>query len=127
MDLNFASFVDAFLCLDQPTVINAIAIILTKGCSSEVKRKEASFIWPNTADPNGDTKYNTKPTNNWVWVPIKAKRAIFLSLGVNSLLELFPIKEFTTAITNTKMAKKAQPEWNCLMNSYIFYVFEFQM
>ena len=64
MDLNLASLVTAFLCFDQPTVINTIAIILINGCSNEVKRKEASFICPKAADPSGDTKYNTNPTNN---------------------------------------------------------------
>ena len=64
IDLNFASLVVAFLCLDQPIVINTIAMILTKGCSSEVKRKASFFICPKTAEPSGDRKYNTKPTNN---------------------------------------------------------------
>ena len=76
IDLNFNSLETAFLCLDQPIVIKTIAMILINGCSKEVNRSEASFIWPNAADPSGDTKYNTNPTNNWVWVPIKANKAI---------------------------------------------------
>jgi hypothetical protein len=44
------------LCLDQPIVINAIAILI-RGCSNDVKRSALSAIWPNDAKLKGDTKY----------------------------------------------------------------------
>ena len=110
IDLNFNSLETAFLCLDHPIVINTIAIMFINGCSNEVNRKEASFICPKDANPNCDTKYKIRPTNNCVCVPINPNNAIFLSFGVNSFLEFFPINELTTAITNNKRAKYAQPE-----------------
>ena len=42
MDLNFAVPVSPFLCLDQPMVINTIAIMLINGCSKEVNLASAS-------------------------------------------------------------------------------------
>lgn len=105
MLLNLDSLETAFLCLDQPIVISTIAIKLSKGCSNEVNRKAASFICPKEANPNGETKYKTKPTRSCVCVPINANNAIFLSFEVKSFFEVFPIKELTTAITNNKSAK----------------------
>lgn len=103
--LNFDSLVNNFLCLDQPIVIKAIAIILIKGCSSEVKRIALSDIFPKEVKPRGDTKYRIKPTSNCVCVPIRPNNAIFLSVAVNSFLEKCPISELATAITNNKRAK----------------------
>ena len=53
----------SFLCFDQPIVIKVIAIMLIKGCSSDVKRRAGSFICPKTAFPKGETKYKTSPKN----------------------------------------------------------------
>ncbi len=105
IDLNLASLVVAFLCFDQPMVIRVMAIIFVNGCSKEVNLKAASFICPKTAEPKGDTKYKIKPTNNWMWVPINAKSAIFLSLAVNSFFEDIPMNELTTAKTSNNNAK----------------------
>lgn len=103
--LNFDSLVINFLCFDQPIVINAIAIILIKGCSSDVKRNALSDIFPKEAKPKGETKYRIKPTNNCVCVPISPNKAIFLSVAVKSFLEKNPISELATATTNNKRAK----------------------
>ena len=51
MDLNLASLVTAFLCLDHPIVINTIAIILIKGCS---------FLRHNSAKINAKNKGEIK-------------------------------------------------------------------
>lgn len=82
-----------------------MAIIFVNGCSKEVNRNAASFICPKTAEPNGETKYKTNPTNNWIWVATNAKSAIFLSLAVNSFLEDIPIKELKIAKTSNNNAK----------------------
>ena len=103
--LNFDSDVVNFLCFTHPMVIKVIAIILISGCSNEVNRKALSDICPREAKPRGETKYRINPTNNWVWVPINPKMAIFLSLAVNSFLDANPITELTTAINNNKRAK----------------------
>ena len=82
-----------------------MAIIFTKGCSSEVNRNALSDIFPKDSKPSGETKYNIKPTNNCVCVPINPSIAIFLSLGVNSFFEVNPMIELTTAIINNNKAK----------------------
>ena len=109
--LNLDSLVVNFLCFDQPIVIKVIAIILINGCSTAVNRKAEFFITTPTPEllkaekPNGETKYNIKPINNCVCVPINPKIAIFLSLAVNSFLPTKPAIAFTTAITNNTRAK----------------------
>ena len=62
--LNFNSLVSAFLCLDQPIVISIIPIMFINGCSNEVNLNAASFINPKELEPNGETKYKTKPISN---------------------------------------------------------------
>lgn len=107
--LNLSELASIFLCLDQPIVINAIAIKLIKGCSIDVKRNAASFIL-NPERPKGEIKYKIIPTKNCICVAIKPKRAIFLSLAVNSLFEEVPKALLTTANTNKIKAKYAHPE-----------------
>ena len=63
-NLAFPSF---FLCLDQPTVIKTIAIIIVKGCSITTKRLAAFFITsPLIWLDQPPEKYTTKPINNWM-------------------------------------------------------------
>lgn len=64
MDLNLALLVAIFLCLDQPIVINAIAIKLINGCSIDVNLTALSDMFPKLALPNGDTKYKIIPITN---------------------------------------------------------------
>ena len=54
--LNFPLLLSSFLCLDQPIVIKAIAIIFINGCSIEVSLKAASFIFPAESKPKGEIK-----------------------------------------------------------------------
>lgn len=68
MLLNFLAPSTNFLCLDQPIVIDTIANILMKGCSTANKRAaEVKPPMPNSCialNPLGETKYNIRPTNN---------------------------------------------------------------
>ena len=94
-----------FLCLDHPIVIRTTAIILIRGCSNEVSRAVGSLISPKDLNPREDTKYKTSPNKSWIWVKIKANKAIFLSFPVNSLFENSPIKALITAIAKNKITK----------------------
>jgi hypothetical protein len=110
MHLNFAPLVVAFLCLDQPIVINVMAKILINGCSKDVNLIAESLIFPSDALPNGETKYKINPISNCICVTINPTKAIFLSFTVNSFLELIPKKEFMMANTNNNKTTYAQPE-----------------
>lgn len=88
-----------------------MAMILITGCSTAVKRKASFFMTslapklPKSWNPFGETKYMMKPTTNWMCVAINPNKAIFLSRGVNSFLEVNPMKLLTTATTNNSKAK----------------------
>ena len=87
-----------------------MAIKLINGCSKEVNRNALSDMFPKESNPRGETKYKIMPANNCMCDPIKPKRAIFLSFGVNSFFEDNPKIELTTTITNNNNAKYAHPE-----------------
>lgn len=108
INLNFLALSITFLCLDQPIVINTIAIMFINGCSTANKR--AAELNPPiplvviASSPLGETKNRIRPISNCKCDNISANNDTLKSLlKLKSLLDVNPEIAFITA--KIKIAK----------------------